>query len=185
MKLSILICTLPERAHHLNHMMSLLSPQFQDGVEIISDNRQRSVPTGQKRNELIKRAQGEWIVFVDDDDHIEPTYIADILKALESNPDVVTFKGWMTTNGKANVDWCIKLGEKYEARTDPDGITRYYRFPNHLCPMRKSLVQDIKFQHIWQGEDYGWAKKINDFGLLKTEVHIEKRLYHYKFITGK
>jgi glycosyltransferase involved in cell wall biosynthesis len=185
MKLSILICSLPERAHHLANMLSLITHQIKDGVEFIVDNRPRHIPTGVKRNDLMAQAKGEWVCFVDDDDYISPDYVEEILKALESNPDVVTFKGWMTTNGISHVDWCIKLGEKYEARTDPDGITRYYRFPNHLCPMRKSIATVHTFPAIWQGEDYAWAKKIHDFGMLKTEVHIDKKLYHYRFITNK
>lgn len=183
MKLSILICSLPERAHHLANLMSTLS--LRDGVEIICDNRPRNVPTGVKRNDLIARAKGEYVCFVDDDDWVEPSYIEDILAAIEQSPDVITFKGWMTTDGLHPVDWCIRLGEKYEARTDPDGITRYYRFPNHLCPIKKSIASSFTFPAVWQGEDYAWAKAIHDARVLKTEVHIDKRLYYYRFVTGK
>jgi glycosyltransferase involved in cell wall biosynthesis len=185
MKLSILICSLPERSRHFNYLMEVLGPQISDGVELLVDNRDKNIPTGTKRNELITKARGEWTVFIDDDDWIDTEYVKRILQALESNPDVVTFKGWMTTNGLHPVDWSIKLGEKYEARTDDDGVTRYYRFPNHLCPMRKSIAQRVKFRDIWQGEDYQWAKQINDMRLLRSEVHIDRKLYHYKFITGK
>lgn len=183
MKLSILIPTLSERAHHLENIKRLLAPQLTNEVEIIYDDRPRIIPTGQKRNDMIARAQGEWVCSVDDDDEIASTYIQDILKALESNPDCVTFEGWMTTNGAHYVHWIIKLGERYEARTDPDGVTRYYRFPNHLVPIRRSIAQQVKFPHIWQGEDYQWAVHIQQY--LKSSVHIPKLLYHYKFITHK
>lgn len=183
MILSILIATIPDRGHHLQNMMNQLNAQFCDGVEILVDNRDRGVPTGTKRNELIQRAIGEWVCFVDDDDEISSTYVSDILEACKSNPDCVTFNGWMTTNGKSKVDWIIKLGEKYEARTDADGVTRYYRFPNHLVPIRRSIASRVMFPSIWQGEDYQWAVKIQP--LLKTSVHIEKQLYHYKYITNK
>lgn len=185
MKLSILICTLPERKEHLGRLMESLSFQMCDTVEILVDARDRNIPTGQKRNELIDRATGEYFCFIDDDDDIAGDYVASILGALEEGPDVVTFEGTMTTNGMSAVHWIIKLGEKYEARTDPDGITRYYRFPNHLTAMKKELVKGFRFDSIWQGEDYKWALRIHNAGVLKTSRHIGKRLYHYKFITGK
>lgn len=183
MILSILIATLPDRAHHLQNMMNQLNAQFCDGVEILVDNRPRSIPTGMKRNDLIQRATGQYVCFIDDDDEISNTYVSDILEAAKSNPDCITFEGWMTTNGVSYVHWIIKLGEKYEARTDPDGVTRYYRFPNHLVPIRRSIAANVAFPPIWQGEDYQWAVKIQPH--LKSSVHINKLLYHYKFITNK
>lgn len=185
MKLSILIPTLPERSGHLKRLENILIPQLKDNVEVVLDDRPRGVSTGEKRNNLILRATGEYTCFVDDDDSVTVYYISEILKALESNPDVVTFDGWMTTNGSSRVDWSIKLGEKYESRKDPDGITRYYRWPNHLTPMRKSLIQHVKFPNKHQGEDYEWCKQINDMRLLKTSIHIPLKLYHYEYRTNK
>lgn len=184
MILSILIATLPERAHHLARIMSLLGT-LPEGVEIVSDDTGRHLPTGTKRNNMITKAQGEWVCQVDDDDWVSSDYISSILEALKSNPDCVTFKGIMTTNGGGRVEWCIKLGEKYEARTDPDGVTRYYRWPNHLAVIRRSIAQSVKFPDIWHGEDYKWSEQIKNMKLLKSEVHIDKHLYHYIFITNK
>lgn len=185
MKLSILIPTLPDRAYLLKRLMNILNPQVTNEVDILIDDRDRLIPTGRKRNELIQRASGEYFCFVDDDDMVRPFYISELLKAIESSPDVVTFCGWMTTNGMNRVDWVIKLGENYEARKDQDGVTRYYRFPNHLCPMKRSKVADIKFQEIYLGEDYAWAYEINKRDRLKTSVHIPLQLYHYDYKTLK
>lgn len=186
MLLSILICTLPERSYQLNRLMGILLPQsIERDMEILIDDRPRNITTGQKRNDLIVKAQGDYIAFVDDDDSVTNDYVYWLLNGISKGVDVVTFCGYMTTNGGAKVNWIIKLGEKYEARKDPDQITRYYRFPNHLSCMKKSLIAHVKFPNIWSGEDFEWAKKINDLGLLKTEVHIDKQLYHYAFLTHK
>lgn len=185
MKLSILIPTLPERHGLLKRLENVLLPQLVEGVEIVKDDRPRGISTGQKRTELISRANGEHVCFIDDDDMVSVYYVSEIMKALESNPDCVTFDGWMTTNGGSRVDWSIKLGERYEARRDGDGITRYYRFPNHLCPIRKTIARQVIFPAKYQGEDYEWAKAINDRGLLKTSVHIPLKLYHYEYRTVK
>ena len=161
-------------------------------VEWLTDPRRREITTGRKRNDLIQQASGAWVCFVDDDDNISGNYVDLILQALESNPDVVTFEGWMTTNGAHRVDWVIKLGERYEER---GGM--YYRFPNHLCCVRKSIAINYKFPNITQGEDFEWAKKLNDAKLvdgvwisgpnpvLNTSVHITDKIYHYDYNTSK
>lgn len=185
MILSVLIATLPERKHLLQRVIALIGNYPE--VEILTDDRGRHVSTGEKRNHLIDRAQGEYVCFVDDDDFPQPDYINHLLTRINlEHPDVVTFTGWMTTDGKSRVDWIIKRGEKYEARKDPDGITRYYRFPNHLCAMKKRIAQSVRFEHITQGEDYKWAKQINERNLIKTSSHVESPpLYHYDFRTKK
>jgi glycosyltransferase involved in cell wall biosynthesis len=147
-------------------------------AEVISDARGREVPTGTKRNDLIAQAKGEYFCFVDDDDQVNDLYVTKILAAIAQAPDVVTFQGWMTTNGQHRVDWTIKLGEAYEERNG-----HYYRWPNHLCVFKKSLVQHIKFPDIWHGEDYKWSVAVRDSGVLKTEVHIPEQLYWYDYKT--
>lgn len=91
----------------------------------------------------------------------------------------------MTTDGKHPVHWIIRHGEKYEARTDPDGVTRYYRWPNHLVAMKKTIAQSVKFEHITQGEDFKWSQEIMRRGLIKTSAHINIKLYWYDFRTKK
>lgn len=180
MILSILICSIPESSAYLNQMLGYLG--LHDGVEILVDNRGREVPTGTKRNDLIQRAQGEYFVFVDCDDKVEPDYISCILTALESKPDCVPIDGTYidVVNNNYTMYWTMRIGEKYEARGN-----HIYRWPNHLAVMKKSLVQHIKFSPVWRGEDYEWSKKINDLGILKTEAIINKRLYTYLFISNK
>jgi glycosyltransferase involved in cell wall biosynthesis len=181
MILSILTCTLPERAEYLTRLTNKLTPQLLNKpVEFLVDPRNATVPTGRKRNDLIRQAQGKYVCFVDDDDMLSGDYVDEILKAAESDPDVITFCGWMTTNGKQPVDWVIKLGEEYEQR---NGII--YRFPNHLAVIRKDFAQRISFPPVYQQEDYRWAVMMRNSGLLKTEVHIPKKLYHYQFLTNK
>lgn len=180
MILSILTCTLPERAHLLKRLSDILTPQLKDNVEWLTDPRGRQVQTGRKRNELIHQSRGAWVCFIDDDDIISSNYVALILNALQQNPDCVTFEGWMTTNDRSRMDWVIKLGESYEERGG-----KYYRFPNHLCPIRKSIANQFSFPPIYQGEDYQWALAINNSGVLKTSVHIPEKIYHYDFRTNK
>ena len=77
MKLSILICTLPERKAYLARLLGILSPQVIQGkVEVLTDDTPRGViTTGQKRNNLLNRAKGKYIVFIDDDDMVPGHYV--------------------------------------------------------------------------------------------------------------
>lgn len=184
MILSVLIATLPERAHLLQRCLSALGTNPM--AEILIDDRPRGITTGEKRNALMDRANGMHLCFVDDDDIPLPGYLDQLIHAIQQyNPDCVTMEGFMTTNAKNRIHWIIKLGEKYEARVDADGITRYYRWPNHLVPIRTEIARSVRFEHITMGEDYRWSKMIHDRGLIKTSHHIPLQLYHYDFITSK
>lgn len=182
-KLSILIPTLPEpeSQSYLKRLSSILDPQLDNTagvVDVITHEGDRSLPTGTKRNQLIDLANGLYIVQIDCDDLVSLTYVSDLLKAIEQNPDVITFKGFMTTNGANRRDFTIKLGSDY---TEKNG--HYYRWPNHLCCFKKSLVQHIKFEPIWQQEDYRWSLAVKNSGVLKNEIHIDKDMYIYDFKT--
>lgn len=180
MILSILICTLPERAEKLKRLLDILRPQITADVEILTDDRGRHITTGQKRNELLHRAKGIYSVFIDDDDIVSHDYIEKVLQASRHNPDCITFRGYMTTNGFNRVNFVLRLGEKYEER---NGI--YYRFPNHIVPIKTQIGRQVAFENITHGEDYKWALQIKDRNLLKTEFYIDSELYHYDYITKK
>jgi glycosyltransferase involved in cell wall biosynthesis len=184
-KLSILVPTLPETYSigMLARLRTVLDPQIKNRsseVELIIHDAGRSMPTGTKRNELIKQADGDFIVFVDCDDLVPAYYVDEMLKAINKGPDVVTFVGHITDNGGPKERFVIKLGERYEKR---GGV--YYRPPNHLTAMKRSLVEHVKFQPIWIQEDYQWCMAIQKQGILKEEVHIQKDMYLYEFILNK
>jgi glycosyltransferase involved in cell wall biosynthesis len=185
MKLSILIPTTEDRKEYLDRLLDVLKPQaflYSDRIEVCINSSGKHMTTGTKRNNLIEEAIGDYIVFLDDDDMITPDYVQKILDATMTNPDVITFRGFMITDNRFEtvVEFILHHGEKYEAR---DG--KYYRFPNHIVPMRKELVKDFKFPDVWLGEDYTWAKAIHDAGVLKTHVHIDQMLYFYLFRSNK
>lgn len=177
MKLAILIATLPERADKLKRLLSILEPQVRKRMgEVFYSlhDAGRSMPTGRKRNQLISQTESEYFVFIDDDDVIPDYYVDEILAAIEFTPDVITFNGYMTTNGQDRRDWTIRLGSEY---TEKNG--HYYRWPNHIVPMRREKVNGVSFPDVWVQEDYLWSKKIHELKLLKTEIHIDKEMYWY------
>jgi hypothetical protein len=93
--------------------------------------------------------------------------------------DVISFVGFITTDGHSRKEFTIRLGERYEERNG-----RYYRYCNHLCCFKRSAVDRVKFRPIWQQEDYHYATEIRDKKLLKSEHHIDNKwMYHYQYVT--
>lgn len=183
MKLSILICTLnePHYVSRLRRLNNILDPQisrFNGEVQKIINDAGRSMSTGTKRNELIKQSEGDYFAFIDSDDVVPPYYVHELMAAIEQGPDVISFIGEMTTNGANARGFTIKLGSRYEERNG-----HYYRFPNHLCCYKKSVVEQVRFPDIWVQEDFRWACDIQR--LLKTEIHLNKKMYTYDFISTK
>ena len=96
--LSILIPTLPARIEMLSMLMQRLNKQIIDfgliyRVQILTlcDTKEYSV--GKKRNMLLEMSCGKYVCFIDDDDQISDKYIFEIMRATQSNPDVITFCG--------------------------------------------------------------------------------------------
>lgn len=186
MILSILICTLEERAAQFYALYNHLNRQrdYDDIVEIISNGQDRSVSTGTKRNELLQRAKGKYCVFIDDDDEVPDYYIEELLKAAESDADCFAINGTMTTNGQNEKQWFIALGNPYKADWST-GKEIYLRSPNHITPMKTEIARQIGFNDITIGEDFDFCMRLKHSGLLKTQHVIEKPMYHYKFIENK
>lgn len=158
---------------------------FSEIVEVLVKADDGEVSTGKKRNDLLREATGEWVVFVDDDDEISPIYLSEIIKALETNPDAVGINGTITTNGADEKRWFISKDHGYCAARDEQGREIYMRYNNHLSPTRRSIALQIGYADLYIGEDYAYANSLHLLGLIKTEVKIEWPLYKYKFLTRK
>lgn len=181
MTLSILICTIPKRRDMLERLVKSLNFQqipYEKQVEIMFDNGGGSV--GSKRQKLIEAAKTDYIVFIDDDDLVPTDYISSILLALKSEPDVIGFLGWITTNGRNQKQFKISKDCDYV-----DTGKRYERFNNHLSPIKRSIALQIGYKDMTFQEDYDYAVRLRESGLIKTEVFIPKSLYFYRYVTRK
>ena len=164
--------------------MQILTPQLTDEVEVLTDIDDGQMTTGKKRNNLIQRAKGDYVVFVDDDDEVASSYVDDILQAAQQDADCIVFSGWMTTNGIMRRDFHLSIHHPYTAVTR-NGKEEYLRYPNHITPIKRAIASMVQFPNQVIGEDYIWATAIHNQGLLKSEVKIHKMLYHYRYQTHK
>lgn len=178
--LSVLIATMPTRKESFYNLLEQLNIQCQFGkpVEILSDS-STNHNIGVKRNSLLLRSRGKYILYVDDDDSISNDYIEKILEACKSGADCIGISGVITTNGKDQMQWHIS--KEFKRWFTKRGV--YYRTPNHISPVKRELALQAGFPEISHGEDYEYSMRL--LPLLKTETVIKGNLYHYKFLSNK
>jgi len=183
---SILICTLNEREVQFKRLYENLSKQIKDNhledkIEILSHKDNREISIGEKRNALMQRSQGLYVNFIDDDDRVHPEYIKMIYDRLKSRPDCVSLVGIITINHENSKLFIHSI--KYQVYSETD--TAYYRPPNHLNTMKRSIAAQFRFPTSYFGEDYDWAMQIARSGLLKVEAVVHVPYYFYDYIEKK
>jgi cellulose synthase/poly-beta-1,6-N-acetylglucosamine synthase-like glycosyltransferase len=173
-RLSLLICSLTERDHKLQRLLDVLNPQINEQVEVLwyVDNGEATI--GDKRNDLVAAANGDYIAFIDDDDMVSDDYVEKILKAVESDPDCASLTGIIYfANGASRIfDHSIEHDGWF---TGADG--NYYRTPNHLNAIKASIVRRFPFKPLNHGEDQHFSNLIKH--ALSSEVRVAGEIYYY------
>jgi glycosyltransferase involved in cell wall biosynthesis len=183
MRLSILVCSTQNRYN--NFLLKILDQLFSQcaalplhlhcEVEVITviDNKCRML--GTKRNDLLNMAQGDYVVFVDDDDRVSDDYVQELLDAVTVGADVITFEVEVSLNGNEPKPCYYDMRYKSDYNL-PDS---YHRLPNHIMAVKRELALATKYQDILKGEDADYSKRLAP--LLRTQHIIEKVLYYYDY----
>jgi len=173
------ILHLPKRKKMYDALMAELTRQIhllrdRSIIEIITeeDNGENSV--GKKRNNVLDRAAGEYVCFIDDDDMVTDIYVSEIVNALKNKPDVVELVGYLP---KYNLPFIHNLN--CGGHFKKDGVQ--YRTPNHLNTIKTEIARQIRYVEISHGEDQDYSHRLWNSGLMKTETLIGKRMYIYQF----
>ena len=146
--LSILIPSVPRTHGYFSRMIGYLSEQTQGmpvEIPVLLDNKKSTI--GTKRNVLIEQAKGDYIVFVDDDDRIEPHYVSTLCAQIESAPDAdcIVFDVAVYFNGRFQK--ICRYGREYSHGEDH---SFYYRKPNHIMCYAKRIAAKHKFhRHLF------------------------------------
>lgn len=187
MILSILICSIHSRHEMLEALIKELLYQRMDNADVeiltnIDDGIKQcssAKSTGLKRQELLQQATGKYIIFIDDDDWIEPCYISELLKAAESDADCFAMNGWITTNGTNRIEW--RLSKNYINKTITENGHKqvYLRRTNHITGVKREIALQAGFPDKSNAEDKAYSDKVAP--LCKTEYQIKPLMYHYRF----
>jgi glycosyltransferase involved in cell wall biosynthesis len=179
-KLTILVPTVPNRIElfYVKLMKELLRQiePYKNDIELIAffDNKKRLI--GKKRQEMINLSQGEYIVFIDDDDRISEDYISQIMTALIENPDAdcVVFDSITKINGGPDI--LCKYGIEFEYGYINDGL-EWRGKPAHTMVYSSNIVKKHQYVDMGVGEDFNWVKRA--YLDIKNQIRIDKVLYYY------
>jgi len=186
--LSVLIPTLQSRQGAARALFADLYRQVETlpqppRVEILTALDEQERPVGQKRNDLLTTARGRYVCFVDDDDWVEPDYIAALLAAMDASPhaDCVVFRGRYYVDGRAELEFDFDL--QYPAYRNT--AEKYERTPNHLCPVKRHLALAARFDAVNRGEDAAYARRLRPMlrtqSVCRDSLGNKRQLYHYRF----
>lgn len=184
MILSILIATLIQRQDLFNKLNAYLTKQIVDNhlegeVEILYFEDEGENPVGLKRNTLIENAKGDFVCFVDDDDWVPDKYVISIVENIKKHPDIdcIGFTGQLVSKSLGNKPFVHSIA--YNTYSEDEKA--YYRPPNHLNPIRRSIASLFQFPIINKGEDTDWTMQLAKSGLLTREAFIKDIMYYYNF----
>jgi len=180
LKLSILICTVVGREKSYENLINELVQQIANNnlygqVEILTEKDDCKITVGTKRNILKNKAIGEYICFIDDDDMVNEDYLSEILKAIEYNAEVITFKIQKFKNRVLDEVYIpnIHIGNL------KSGNITFIRNLLHLCPHKKYLADKINFTDKNFAEDFEYSMALAN--LNPRDFRIDKILYLYYF----
>lgn len=185
---SLLVATIPHRHEYLLNLLESLDRQAQPGFNVIV-YRTRALAAqkpearlARKMQVLLEASTGEYVSHMDDDDHPAPDFVPTIMTALRGKPDYVGFEVLYTVNGAPQ--------QRVNHSLRNNGWANYtdvlLRDISHLNPMRRELAVQARFDNKPDhGTDGQWAAELRAKGIVKTEVYIDRVMYHYDFRTGQ
>ena len=176
-QLSILIPSIPTRwGSALACYNSLVSMCEGLNVEILmlTDNKQRSI--GAKREALKNLSQGKYFMFCDDDDTF--LSIKEIYEETFKNVDVIDFKVQCSNDDGSTYIVTQRLGNEIEHNTENGRYLDCNRPPFPNCAFA-SKFKKFAFPDVSFGEDWVFIEQC--LTETKTEVFIDKVLFHYNF----
>ena len=153
---------------------------FHNDVEVIFEEDNKEISVGRKRQNLLVRSKGTWVVGIDSDDDIADTYILDIVSSLKLNPSVdhIGFIEDCTINGEKSKSLFSIKHKKWAENTD--GYD-HIRCANPKSVIRRSKALMVGFEDMRYGEDIVFSERVTP--LLDSEIFINKPLYLYNHIS--
>lgn len=177
-RFSILLATVVGRAKLFAKLHEELQRQaVENPVEIVVACDNKEISIGAKRQQLLERATGDYVAFIDDDDWVSHDYVDRILVALESSPDCVGFEISCTFNGGSPKRAITSM--RYPDWVDHRDGYAHCRSIYHKSVVRRDMALQVGFEDMRYGEDRIFSKGI--MKLVKTEQFIPHQLYQYRY----
>lgn len=169
---------MPERKEKILRLFNILKPQLKKDVEILIDDR-TGIPIGAKRSDLLERATGEYLNFIDDDDCVAIDYVKSIYPLLNGKNDYIGFRLQYYIDGEP----IQPTYHNYEYPEWTEDEVGFYRNVTHFNPIKRSIAIQFPYLPISEGEDAEWSRRVYASGLIKTYDYIDKILYFQYYST--
>jgi len=129
-------------------------------------------------NDGIKIAEGEFIVFMDCDDTIEPDALYQFAKKLNENPELDFI---YSDDNKITEDGKIRHMPFFKPDWSPD-LFLNMMYTNHLATYRTSIVKEIGgLRTAYNGsQDYDFTLRFMEKSHNNRVGHVSKVLYHWR-----
>lgn len=187
--LSILVPTIVGREQQFKRLQDFLSAQlYSEGiwneVEIAHECDDRVVSIGVKRQLLLNKSYGDFVVMIDDDDWVPDDYCLTLWQAIKDNPDIDSIGFLQRCIFDGTTLKTASLSNKWKDWYDNLGGFDYVRTPFFPTPMRRDIAVKIGYNDLRFGEDHDFAKRLKASGLIKKELFIDKEMYVYQHTTA-
>lgn len=183
--LSILIPTITGREQQYKKLHDELQRQLtNDGIwneiEIVTECDDRTMSIGCKRQLLIERSYGDFVVFIDDDDRVASDYCLTIWDAIKSNDvDCIGFLQQCIFDGGRPKSSC--LSNSFTAWGQNINGYDFVRTPFFPNPIKRDIAIAIGYEDLRYGEDYDFSVRLKQSGLIQKECFINKVMYYYQY----
>lgn len=150
-------------------------PSLASRVTVISKNNE-----GQSyaRRDGIAMAKGDYVMFVDSDDWIDPDTVEKLVGcARETDADIVVYDFWKEYGSRRKIDSerDCNIADRNRYRKNLYTYRAYGYICNKLC--RRSLCEDLFFPRHSMHEDLIFSTQI--IYRARKIVHLKEALYHY------
>jgi hypothetical protein len=152
-----------------------ICPELKIEFCIACDNREKSI--GRKRDELLKRAKGKYMSFIDDDDDVTDAYFEDALACIRGGFQVCRLRGQM-----AQYTFTHSLENTLTSPLAKGDV--FLRPPNHLNILLADVGKLVSFKDAKQGEDLDWTIRLAETRVLKHEYRSDESRIHYIYQLG-
>lgn len=160
----------------------IINNNLTEEVEIVCECDDRVMSIGSKRQLLVTKAKGKFVVFIDDDDDIPYEYCQLICDAIKNNEDIdaIGFLQQCTFNGGVPV--LASLSNRWNDWGENMEQFRYVRTPFFPTPMLREYAFQVGYNDMRYGEDHDFSRRLKQSGLIKNEFFIDKIMYYYIYV---
>lgn len=177
--LSILIPTLASRARLLVKLRNTLQKQISAlgpgaHIQALTFKGSELYSAGAMKSRLLEEAEGQYVVFIDDDDEVSDDYIPEILRAIKDHPgvDCIGMRGTVASKKEKTMKVVYSLSNP--SASEMIGV--YFRPPCPAMPIRRHIAGRFPYADRTGGEDANLSLRMIQEQAIVTEVFIDKVL---------